>query len=83
VSNRHHERDRDAYERGRGYGGYGAPRDRSRSRHSGRRAGMSLTTILVIIACLYFWSKSQETGTTHTPKHPVSTVCNQYFKGGC
>jgi hypothetical protein len=60
--------------------------DRRSSRH--RRShtrGMGLGAWVLIIGTIFIWAKYANTGTpevTHSPSHG-STVCTQYFKGGC
>lgn len=72
------QRQRDDYERGRGYGGRGESGHRS-----GRRGGVSLTTLIIVVGLALLWINSNhESGSGHTPSHS-STVCTQYFKGGC
>lgn len=49
---------------------------------------VSWSTIIIVVALLYLWADASGNGGSSgnsTPKnpHPVSTVCNKYFRGGC
>jgi hypothetical protein len=48
---------------------------------------VKLSTIIIVVAILYLIGDATSGGSSggSTPKnpHPVSTVCNKYFRGGC
>jgi len=51
------------------------------------RKPISWSTIIIVVGLLYLWADASGNGDSgnSTPKnpHPVSTVCNKYFRGGC
>lgn len=67
------------------YADYLAYRRQRGSRGHGARQGMKFSTMVMIAIGVWVWIHSQvdDTTTDHPAPHPVSTVCNQYFKGGC